>query len=124
VLLGDVDEEVRIGFLVGLLEVAVRLDGCEAGLADQLPRVVLAKREHVESELGAVRERVQEAGEALVDVLRFCADVVSAVVVLVLRREAVIQDRVVIALVEDEDAVVLQCGIELGEGAPAVLLVE
>ena len=73
-----------IGFLIRLLEIAVGLDRGEARFANQFACVVLAKREHVEPELGAIGERVQEAGEAFVDVLGFGAHVIPAVVVLVL----------------------------------------
>ena len=105
VLLGDVDEEVRVGFLVGLLEIAVGLYRGEAGLADQLAGVVLAQWEHVQPEVRSVRERVPEARESFVDMFRLGDHIVPDVVVLVLRRETVIENRVVVALVEDQDPV-------------------
>ena len=73
---------------------------------------------------GLVRELVAEPRQPLVDVLRLGADVVAAVVVDVLGREPIVEDVVVVALVQDQDAVVLQHRVELGEGLPAVLLRE
>lgn len=109
------DEEVRLLTPVGVLEVAVGLDALETDVGHQLPRVVLPERKHVEVVHRAVREAVPHAAQSLVDVLRLHDDVFTAVVVAVLARVPVVQHRVVIALIQDENSVVLEHRVELGQ---------
>ena len=58
----------------------------------------------------------------VVEVLRLRRDPIAAVVVPVPRREAVIEHLVVISLVEDQNSVVAQRRVELGQGLTTVLL--
>ena len=93
------DIEVRILDLVGFLEVPIGFHLLEPNLHHESSRVFLPEREHVEVKFGLVREAVPEAGEAFVDIFRFCADIVSAVVVDVFGGEPVVENAVVVALV-------------------------
>ena len=124
VLLRDVNEEVRLGLLIRLLEVAVGLHAWESRFSQEFARVVLPQRKHVQVVRGAIWERVLKARQPVVDVLGLGDDVVAAVVVRVLRLEAVIEDAVVVALVDDQHAIVFERGIELRQRSPAVLLFE
>jgi hypothetical protein len=121
--LGHVDEEVRLVLGIGVLEVAIGAHALEAGLLEQAAHVVLADRAQVERETGAVLEGVFEAHQRIVDMLGLGRHLVAAVVVLVLAAEALVEDRVVVALVDDQDAVVLERGVELGQRAAPVGLV-
>ena len=124
-LLRDMDPEVGALGPVGLLEVAVRIDLLEPDLTHEPAHVVLAQREHVEVvHRTVVVERVPETGEPVVDVLGLRGDGVAAVEELVLRREPVVEDLVVVALIEDQDAVVLEHRVELGQRLAAVPFVE
>ncbi len=49
---------------------------------------------------------------------------ITTMVILVLGAEAAIQNRIVVALVEDRNAVMLQSGIEFRQCAPAIAFVE
>src|SRR6476620_8616774 len=121
--LRNVDEEVHLTVVVGLLEVAVRADTLEARLPNEAADIAFPQREHVQRVVAAVGERVLEAGQPVVDVLRFRCHLIAAVVVLVLRREAVIEYLVVVSLVENEKSVVAQRCVELRERLATILLV-
>ena len=47
---------------------------------------------------------------------------ITTVVVFMFALEAVVQDRVIVTLIEDQDAVVLERGVEFGKCAPSILL--
>ena len=123
-LLRHVDEEVRVFHPVSFLEVGEGLHLLEADLAHELSDVVFAQREHVQVKHRAVRELVAEPGQSLVHVLGLGADVVAAVVVDVLGGEPIVEDVVVVPLIQDQDAVVLEHRVELGESFAAILLRE
>ena len=72
---------------------------------------------------GLTRPSLRTYGSPL-DVFGFGLNIVAAVIIGVLGGEALVNDDVVIALVEDEDAVVLEHGIKLGQGPAAVFFVE
>ena len=69
-----------------------------------------------------VREPVPEPSQSLIHVFRFRADIVAAVVVGVFRREPMVEDAVIVALVQNEDAVVDQGRVEFSQGLASVLL--
>src|SRR5690606_9280784 len=83
----------------------------------------LAEREHVQVEYRAVGEAVAEPREGLVDVLRSGRDVLAAIVVLVRRLHLLIEDRVVIALIENQQPLVTQRRVVLGERLTTIVLV-
>jgi hypothetical protein len=120
--LGHVNEEVRLGFLIGFLKIAIGAHALETGLLEQLAHVVLADRAQVERVFGTVVEGVFETHQPFVDMLRLGRHPIPAIVVFVLRRETVIEDRIVVALVEDEDAVMLERGVEFRQRATAIAL--
>ena len=123
-LLRHVDEEVRVFHAVALLEVGEGFHLLETDLAHELSDIVLAQGKHVQVENRVVRKLVPEPGQPFVHVLGLGADVVAAVVVDVLGGEPIVKDVVVVPLVQDQNAVVLQHRVELGEGLPAILLRE
>ena len=118
------NKEVRVGFLPLFLEIAVAVDLLESGFSQQPAGIVLAQRKHIEIVPGAVRKDVFEACETVIDIDRLGHDLVAAIVVLVFAGKAAVEDAVVIALVEDQDAVMLECGVELGQRAAPIVLVE
>src|SRR5690606_1561198 len=122
-LLGYMDEEVRLLVAVRLLEVAVRRDSLEPDLLHQTLHVRLAQREHVQVEYRAVREAVTEPRERLVDVLGCRRHVLAAIVVTMRRLDLLVENRVVVALIEDQDAVVAQRRVVLRERLAAIVLV-
>src|SRR6478609_3823958 len=95
--LRNVDEEVHLALPVQLLEVAVRAHLLEARISNELPDIAFPQWKHVQRVVTPVGERVLEAGQAVVDVFRLRSDLIAAVVVRVLRREAVIEHGVVLA---------------------------
>ena len=116
------DEEVGLVVVVGLLKVAIRAHAVEARLMHQTPDIVFPQRKHVQRVFAPVRECVFEARQSVVNVLGLCRDLIAAVVVLVLRREAVIEHLVVISLVENQNSVVPQRRVELGKSLTTILL--
>ena len=72
----------------------------------------------------AVRKLVPEAGQSFIHVFGLGADVVAAVVEDVFRGEPIVEDVVVVTLIQDQDAVVPQHRVELGECLAAILLRE
>lgn len=66
---------------------------------------------------------VAKARERVVDMLGLSTDIFAAVIVVVRRGNLMIQDGVVVALIEDQDAVVAQRGIEFCQGLAAIVLV-
>src|SRR3546814_4427201 len=95
-LLREVDQEVRLVFLVGFLEIAIGVQALEAGLGQELAHVLLAQRKHVELVLGPVREGVAEARQPGIDMLGLDQHPVAAIVVLVLGIIALVEDRIVV----------------------------
>ena len=118
------DEEIRFVVLELRLEITIGMDPLETDLHHQLAGVVLPEWVHVEMESGAILEVVGEAGQSVVDMLRLDADVIAAIVVDVLARVAVVQDGVVVALVEDQEAVVIENGVKLSQGLAPILFLE
>jgi hypothetical protein len=53
-LLRNMNEEIGIVLLIGLLEVSIGLDLLEAAIFQEASHIGLAEREHVEMKLGAV----------------------------------------------------------------------
>src|SRR5690606_29808948 len=114
-LLRYMDEEVRLVVGVGLLEIAVGLDALEADFPHQPAHVILPKWIHVQVVVRPVWERVAEPCQPLVDVHGLGGDILAAVVVGVLAGIATVQDCVVVPLVDDQDAVMLEHRVELGQ---------
>ena len=73
---------------------------------------------------GAVGEFVAEAREPIVHVLGSRRDLVAAVVELVLALVTVIEDRVVVALIDDQEPIVAECCVELGERTASIAFIE
>ena len=65
---------------------------------------------------------VDHAYQPVVEMARLGGYLVATIIVLVLGGEAAVKHCVVVALIQDEDAVVLERGIELGQRASAVRL--
>ena len=83
------DEEVGVRFLVRFLEVPVGLDLLEPDFLEKLAGISLAQWEHVQMKLRAIRERVTEPGEAIVDFVVYDSFTEARqVVAFVLRAEA------------------------------------
>ena len=115
------DIEIRVLDPVCLLKVRKGFDLLKSHLSHEFSHVILAEGEHVEMVFRVVREPIPESGQAFINVFRLGADVVPAVVIDVFGGEPVIEDAVVIPLIQDQDAVVVQHRIEFGKGFPAIL---
>lgn len=103
------------------MEVAKGLDGLEAPLVDEREQVVDAQWAHVQIKGGVVGEDVAEAGQALVHVFGsnlICRGRSSIIDVLAL--VAAVQDEVVVALVQHQDAPGLEHSVVLGQGLAAL----
>ncbi len=103
------------------MKVPVCLHRLEPRLEKQPPHVRLANRTHVQRVLVSVREGVLEPHQPLVDMFRLRGDPIAAVVKAMFRRVAPVQHGVVVALVDYENAVVLECRVELRERAAPVM---
>ena len=71
-----------------------------------------------------IRKLVPKPGQAFIHMLRFGLHIVSAIIIRVSSRKLAIENRIVIALIQNQNAIVFQCGVKLGQGLSAVAFFE
>lgn len=117
---GYVDEEVSITFVVMILKIAIGFHIKKTGFHQQITEIGSAEREHIQVKDRPIWKCVAKTGERRIDVLRLRHDFIAAIVVFVGAFEPDIENGVVVALVKNQDALVVQGRIELCQRPPPI----